>query len=292
MSRLTKYEKKLYSPWFILPGGIIYFIFFLLPTLSSFFFSMTWWTLTDWKFIGFENFRDFFTDPNLNISFKNTFIYAVTTSGSKVILALLLASFLSSPAIKIRNFLRSVVYFPNLVSTLAVGITFQSLMHPTQGVINNALGLLGIKGPDWLGNINLALYSVALVDVWKGLSIATVIYIAGIMSIPQEYNEALLVDGGNAWHRFRYIIVPLTRGARNSVIILSFIGGLRSFDLIMVMTKGGPGFATSLISYVIYKLYANSLYGLSTAGNVILFIVIGILAFPLYKYLTRTEVEL
>ena len=137
---------------------------------------------------------------------------------------------------------------------------------PTRGVINTALGLLGITGPDWLGNVKLALVSVVLVDVWKGVGIATVIYIAGIASIPAQYYEALLVDGGNAFDKFRYITLPLVRPARNSVIILSFIGGLRTFDLIMVMTKGGSGFTTYTMSYVIYKLYTNSLYGAFNCG--------------------------
>jgi raffinose/stachyose/melibiose transport system permease protein len=123
----------------------------------------------------------------------------------KVVLGLFLGSFLASPFIKTRNYLRSVLFFPNLLSTLAVGLAFQSLMHPTRGVINTALGGLGITGPDWLGNVRLALFSVALVDVWKGVGVATVIYIAGIMSIPTQYYEALLVDGGNMWHKFRYI---------------------------------------------------------------------------------------
>lgn len=289
---LSNHHKKIYSPWFILPGGLVYFIFFLLPTLSSLFFSMTWWTLDDWEFIGLENFVDFFSETSLNISFKNTLIYASLTSGMKVILALFLGVFLSSPFVKTRNYLRSVLFFPNLLSTLAVGLAFQALMHPTRGVINTALGLLGITGPDWLGNVKLALFSVALVDIWKGVGIATVIYIAGIASIPAQYYEALLVDGGNAFDKFRYITLPLVRPARNSVIILSFIGGLRTFDLIMVMTKGGPGFTTHVMSYVIYKLYTNSLYGLSTAGNVIMFIFIAVLAFPLYKFITKTEVEL
>jgi len=289
---LSEKHKKIHSPWFILPGGLIYFIFFLLPTLSSLFFSMTWWTLDKWEFIGFENFTDFFSEASLNISIKNTLIYAVLTSGMKVIFGLLLGVFLSSPAIKARNYLRSVLFFPNLLSTLAVGIAFQSLMHPTRGVINTALGYLGIKGPDWLGNTRLALYSVALVDIWKGVGMATVIYISGLASIPAQYYEAAIVDGGNTFDKFRYITLPLIRPARNSVIILSFIGGLRTFDLIMVMTKGGPGFSTHTMSYVIYKLYTNSLYGLSTAGNVIMFIFIAVLAFPLYKFITRTEVEL
>jgi len=289
---LKSYHKKIYSPWFILPGGLIFFIFFLLPTLSSLFFSMTWWTLDQWRFIGLENFIDFFSESNLNIAFKNTFIYAIATCAMKVILGLFLGAFLSSSMIKSRDYLRSVLFFPNLLSTLAVGIAFQSMMHPTNGIINSALSLVGITGPDWLGNVHLALFSVVLVDVWKGVGVATVIYIAGIMSIPPQYYEALMVDGGNKLQKFWNITLPLCRPAMNSVIILSFIGGLRTFDLIMVMTKGGPGFTTHLMSYVIYKLYANSLYGLSTAGNVIMFIFIGVLAFPLYKFVTRTEVEL
>jgi raffinose/stachyose/melibiose transport system permease protein len=184
------------------------------------------------------------------------------------------------------------VFFPNLLSTIAVGISFTSLMDPTNGVINKGLEYLGINGPNWLGNINMALFSVILVDVWKGVGVATVIYIAGIMSIPQQYNEALMIDGGSSFDKLRYITLPLSRPAANTVIILSFIGGLRTFDLIWTMTKGGPGFATDLIASIIYKQYCYGFYGLSTAGNVILFLSVSVLAFPLYRFLTKREVDL
>lgn len=288
---MTHRLKKIYSYGFLVPAGAIYFTFFLLPTIVSFFFSFTWWTLTDWKFIGFENFITFFTEPSLNIGFKNTLIYATMTSGLKVVLALLLATFLCLP-LKTRGYLRSMVFFPNLLSTIAVGLTFSSMMNPTHGIINKGLQLLNISGPDWLGDTRIALFSVILTDVWKGVGVATVIYIAGIMSIPQQYYEALMIDGGNSFDKFRYITVPLSRPAMNSVIILSFIGGLRTFDLIWAMTKGGPGFATDLIASIIYKQYAGGFYGLSTAGNVILFITVSVLAFPLYRFLTKSEVDL
>jgi raffinose/stachyose/melibiose transport system permease protein len=184
------------------------------------------------------------------------------------------------------------IFFPTLLSTIAVGIAFTMMMHPSQGIINIVLKGLGIVGPDWLGNTNIALLSVALVDVWKGVGMATVIFIAGIMSIPQDYYEALKIDGGNAWHNFKSIILPLSRPAMNTVIILSFIGGLRSFDLIWTMTKGGPGFSTDLIASIIYKQYQAGFFGLSTAGNVILFILVSALAFPLYSYLNKKEVDL
>ena len=137
----------------------------------------------------------------------------------------------------------------------------------------------------------IALFSVAAVDVWKGLSIATVIFIAGIQSIDKTYYEAAMVDGANFWQRLVNITIPLSRSAMNSIIILSFIGGLRSFDLIWAMTGGGPGFATDVMASIIYKQYAAGYYGLSTAGNVIMFVVIAVIAFPLQKWLLSKEVE-
>ena len=288
---MSEVSRKIYSYLFLLPAGIIYCVLFLLPTAMSFFFSMTRWTLTDWNFTGFDNYITFFSESSLNIGFKNTLVYAVVTCGMKVVLGLLLATFLCTD-IKTKSYLRSVVFFPNLLSTVAVGVVFSSMMHPSQGVINAGLALIGIAGPDWLGNTSFALLSVAFVDVWKGVGVATVIYIAGIMSIPQQYFEALGIDGGNSFQKFWRIILPLSRPAMNSVIILAFIGGLRSFDLIWTMTKGGPGFTTDLIASIIYKQYLGGFYGLSTAGNVILFIFVSVLAFPLYKLLTRKEVDL
>ncbi|MDI9485139.1 MAG: sugar ABC transporter permease [Bacillota bacterium] len=269
----------------------IYSIFFLLPTLLSFFFSLTVWDLQEWRFVGLLNFKMFFEEPALRGAVTNTLIYAVTTSGLKTVLALLIAVGLASK-LPTRNFLRSMIFFPTIVSTVAVGIVFTSLMHPTRGVLNAALAALGISGPDWLGNGSLALYSVILVDVWRGIGMAMMIYLAGLSAIPEEYGEALMVDGGNAWDKFRHITLPLIRPSMNSVIILSFIGGLRSFDLIWAMTGGGPGFATEILSSIVYKQYISGFYGLSTAGNIILLVLVALLAVPLHVRLTKMEVDL
>jgi len=283
--------KKTYSYGFLVPAAVIYFVIFLLPTLMSFFFSMTRWSLIEWEFIGFENFIMFFQEDSLRIGFQNTFVYALVTCTLKVVIGLLLGVLLTSK-LRTSGYLRSVIFFPTLVSTIAVGIAFSVMMHPTQGLINQTLAAIGIIGPDWLGDTRIALLSVAMVDVWKGVGFATVIFMAGILSIPEEYYEALSIDGGNAFHKFWNIIVPLSRPAMNSVIILAFIGGLRSFDLVWAMTRGGPGFTTDLIASIIYKQYQGGFYGLSTAGNVILFVFVSALAFPLYMYLNRKEVDL
>ncbi|WP_027092223.1 carbohydrate ABC transporter permease [Cohnella thermotolerans] len=288
---MSKVFRRIYTYKFLLPAAIVYFVIFIVPTAMSFFFSLTRWTLSDWDFIGLQNFITFFQEPSLSIGFKNTFIYAVVTCSLKVVGGLLLGVLLTSK-LRTKSYLRSVVFFPTLVSTIAVGIAFSMMMHPTTGLINTTLARLGIEGPDWLGDTSIALLSVAFVDVWKGIGFATVIYIAGILSIPEEYYEALQIDGGNGWNKFWNIVVPLSRPATNSVIILAFIGGLRSFDLIWAMTKGGPGFATDVIASIIYKQYQGGFYGLATAGNVILFVFVAALAFPLSRYLSRQEVDL
>src|SRR4030095_13102686 len=121
--------------------------------------------------------------------------------------------------------------------------------------------------------------------------IAMVIFIAGILSIPVEYFDAAKLEGG-LWVKFRHVILPLSRNATFTVILLSFIGGLRSFDLIWTMTHGGPGFASDVLPSVIYKEYQAGFFGLSAAGDVVLFILVTIIVYPLMRFFNSMEIEL
>ncbi|PRY18622.1 carbohydrate ABC transporter membrane protein 1 (CUT1 family) [Kineococcus rhizosphaerae] len=289
--RRDRRRRSPYPNWFYLPAAVVYAVLFLVPTLLSFYFSLTRWTIFSSEFIGLDNFAQFFSEPALTKGFINTFVYAVVTSGAKVVLGMALGILLTSQIVG-RGYLRSVVFFPVLVSTVGVGITFQVLMNPQKGVINHALSVFGVDQIGWLTNPSLALFSVALVDIWKGVGLATVIYMAGIVSIPNEYREAAKVDGAGAWSTFRNIILPLSWPATSTVVTLSLIGGLRSFDLIWAMTKGGPGFTSDVIASVIYKQYQAGFYGLSTAGNVILFIAVTAIVIPLTRFLSKKEVEM
>lgn len=283
-------KKKIYSTWFLVPAMAVFTVFFLIPLLLSLYFSLTIWNFNEVKFCGLDNFKMFFSERALNTGVWNTVIYAVLTCGFKVVLGFLIGVFLTS-SIKTKNLLRSVVFFPNLVSTIAVGITFTALMHPSKGLINKVLELMGVHGIDWLGNMKLALYSVAGTDVWKGVGVAAVIFIAGIQAIDKTYYEAAVIDGAGKLKQLFYITIPLARPAMNSVIMLAFIGGMRSFDLIWAMTGGGPGYATEVVASAVYKQYAAGYYGLSTAGNVIMFLMIAVLAYPLQKFLLSREVD-
>lgn len=279
-----------YPTWFYIPSSVLYVVLFAIPTFASFYFSLTRWTLFDVTFIGFDNYRQFFTEPMLLQGFINTFVYGFVTSGLKVVLGLALGLLLTS-AILGRGYLRSTIFFPVLVSTVGVGITFKVLMDPFDGLINQTLATIGIEGPGWLTDPAWALMSIALVDVWKGVGIATLIYIAGLVAIPQEYYEAAKMDGAGAWARFRNITLPLVQPATATVVLLSLIGGLRSFELIWAMTKGGPGFTSDVIGSVIYKQYQAGFYGLSTAGNVVLFLVVTAIIVPIQYILNKRQVE-
>ena len=285
-----KKRKNIYSIWFLAPAIVVFGALFILPTVISLFFSMTVWDLKTWRFVGLENFINFFSEYSLRIGIQNTFIYAIFTCGLKVVIGMIFAVILTSQ-IRTKNLVRSIGFFPNLISTVAVGIIFKALMHPSKGLFNEILGMAGISGVNWLGDRGVALYSVIAVDVWKGVGVATVIYIAGISAISKDYYEAASLDGATGWQQFWKITVPLCRSSMNSVIILAFIGGMRTFDLIWSMTGGGPGFATDTMASVIYKQYAAGFYGMSTAGNVIMFVLIAVIAFPLFNYLTSKEVE-
>jgi len=279
-----------YPYWFYAPAGIVYGLIFLVPTVIAFYFAFTRWTLFESEWIGLDNFRQFFSEQALVSGLKNTLIYAVVTSGLKVVLGMLLAVLLTGP-IRARGLLRSVIFFPVLVSTVAVGITFSVLLQPDIGLVSTVLAKVGITSPDWLGDPGTALLSVALVDVWKGVGLATLIYIAGILAIPKDYYEAVDVDGGGAWTKFWNVTVPLAAPATFTVILLSLIGGLRSFDLIWTMTGGGPGFSSDVIASIIYKTYQAGFFGLSTAGNVVLFILVTLIVYPLSRYFNSREVE-
>lgn len=286
----TGTRARTYPYWFYAPAGVVYGLIFVIPTLIAFYYSLTRWDLFTAHFIGLDNYRQFFSEQSLRSSLRNTLVYAVLTSGLKVVLGMLFAVLLTGP-IRSRGFVRSVIFFPVLVSTVAVGITFSVLLQPDFGLVSTVLAKVGITSPDWLGDPHTALLSVALTDVWKGVGLATLIYIAGILAIPQDYYEAVDVDGGGAWTKFWNVTVPLSRPATFTVILLSLIGGLRSFDLIWTMTGGGPGFSSDVIASVIYKQYQAGFYGLATAGNVVLFILVSLIAFPLSWYFNTKEVE-
>ncbi len=288
---MVSYSKKYYSYVLLIPAALLYFTFFILPTFTSFYFSLTNWNLFGSQFIGLDNFVQFFQEESLAIGLKNTFIYTGVSLCLKMVLGLLLALALNMK-LRTQSYLRVVFFFPYVISTLVIGLIFNAILHPS-GVFNKGLEFIGLGflSQKWLTDPNIVIYTVSFIEVWKFLGVCAVILIAGLKSIPESYYEAAKVDGVNRRTSLFHITLPLLRSSLNTVFILSLIGGLRSFEIVFVLTQGGPGHYSELLSTVIYKQFANGYYGLATAGSVIMFVVVSIIVFPVYIYLTKKEIQ-
>ena len=176
----------------------------------------------------------------------------------------------------------------------AAGVIWQWVFLDSWGALNAGLYSVGLidEYVEWLTTPNLARMAVVVVFLWTQLPLTAVLLLAALQGIPDDLYEAAALDGAGVFARFRSITLPLSRPAIGTVVILSLIGGLRSFDVIWATTGGGPGFASDVIASVIYKEYQFGLYGLSTAGNVILFLVVTAIMVPISWFINRREVEL
>ena len=284
-------EKSMYPGWFAAPGLIIYIVIFAIPTFASFYFALTKWNLRTSEFIGFGNFKTFFTMVNTRSALKNTAIYAFSTCGLKVVIALFLAQYICNSRAKHKGYIKTMYYLPSLLGNVAVAMAFESILDKN-GILNHLLVNIGFEQIKFLTDSKYALFSCIMVDVWKGIGTALLIYIAGISAIPKDYYDAAAIDGAGPFACFFKITIPLLVPTINSVLTLSLIGGLRTYELMYTMTEGGPGFSTELLGSAIYKLFSRGSYGLATAGYVVMFIVVSCIVFPLNSWVAKREAEL
>ena len=287
---MQKLNRKTYPIWLAAPGLITYIIIFIIPTFASFYFSMTIWNLKEARFVGLENFITFFSMTNTRTALINTAIFALVTCSVKIILGLLLAQYICN-GIKSGNYLKIVIFFPYLLGNVVVALAFRAILEPA-GTVNQFLQLIGLDAVRWLTDKRFALMTCIVADIWKGIGTVTIILIAGICAIPKSYYEAAAIDGASPWRVFRKITLPLLIPSFNTVLTLCLIGGLRSYDLVQALTGGGPGYSSEVLGTVIYKLFARGSYGLATAGNVILFIIVAFVVFPINSYVAKREVDM
>ena len=260
----------------------------------GFYYSFTDWNsfTTEVNFVGFDNFVRILTSRIIYAqSIKNTFIFTIVTIITKTILALAIALLLTRVLKRGRNFYRVMIFLPAVLPMLVVGIVFRSILHPSTGLLNetlNAIGL-GFLAQRWLTNPNLALYSVIGVDTWKGAGYIMVILIAGIRAIPETYYEAAKIDGANAFDQLRLITIPLLIPTLTVTTVLNLLYGLKVFDVVWVLTNGGPGYATETVYTIVFKEFSKGRYGFSTAMSTLLFIIMTISGYFVIRLLSREE---
>ncbi|QJD84197.1 carbohydrate ABC transporter permease [Cohnella herbarum] len=285
-----------YSFLFILPSLLIYTLFVIGPTISSFYLSFTSWdgVSPEARYIGMANFEEIWNSERVHNALKNTILLTIALVILENVLALALAMLVDQVR-WFKNFFRSIFYFPVLLSGLVMGFVWTIILNYNFGVLNRLLELAGLDSlkTDWLGNPDYALVSIILSTVWKSAGYYMIIYLAALQGVPPELNEAASIDGANKWQQFRHITFPLLAGAVTVCMMLSMIGSLKIFDQIAVMTDGGPGFATETLTYIVYKVGFGELrQGFGTAMALVLFLLILIVSIIQIKVLRRREVQL
>lgn len=288
-------KNKIYPFYFSAGALILYSLFLVLPGLLGFYLSFTDWNRysSEISFIGFQNFELIFSKQNYWDSISNTIIFTVVTIVLKTLFALVLALLLTKGLKRFFNFHRAIIYLPSIIPMIVVGIIFKSILHPSTGVLNEFLRAIGLDfmAQKWLTNPDLALYSVALVDTWKGVGFIMVILIAGILVIPVEYYEAAQIDGANRWDELWNVTLPLLMPTLTVTTVLNLLYGLKVFDIVWVLTNGGPGYATETVYTVVFKEFSKGRYGVSTALSTLLFVIMSTCGYWLIKMMHAKELE-
>ncbi|BAM48372.1 carbohydrate ABC transporter permease [Amphibacillus xylanus] len=289
LSRLSyETQKKIIIVSFlVVPLGLLA-LFAYLPVLN-----MIWYSFTDWngysakEFLGFENYKTIFTDPEYFRVFKVSLYYFFATF-IQLAIALYFATILSFK-VKFKNFFKGVLFFPYLLNGVAIGFMFLFFFRP-DGTLDTVLTAIGLEGliTQWLGNPNVINYSLAGVSVWRYMGFNFIIFLGAISSISGEIYEAAEMDGANRWQQFRYIIFPSIRIIISLNLILAISGALSAFEIPYIMTGGANGSATFVIQTV-NTAFKYGKIGLGSAMAVLLLIIVVIVSSIQKKFFGEGE---
>ena len=222
------------------------------------------------RFLGFQNYVNIFTDAIFWKSLWNTFLFSVVVIVFRVGLGLAIAIAIYSNFVKHKSLFRAIYYMPVVTPMVAVAYVWKFIYHPQIGAINQILGIQ----LNWLMNSKTALLAIMIMTIWKDFGYAVVMFMSGLYSLPQDAIEASLVDGATGWQRFRYIILPLLRPMTLFVIITSIISYIQAYVQVLILTEGGPGTSTYLASYIIYdEAFVKYNFGYASAMSFIMFVV-------------------
>ncbi|MED5018859.1 sugar ABC transporter permease [Paenibacillus chibensis] len=279
--------------WMTVPAVILFFIFMTLPALQGIYYSFTNWNGfgKHYDFVGFKNYVNIFTDNNVGNAYWFTFKFAIVTTILINILSLLIALGLNAK-IKFRNFFRGIYFLPNILSVLIVGYIFNYLFSNVFTIWGKNLGISAFS-TNILGNENLAWIGIVIVAVWQGIAFNTILYLAGLQTIPTSLYEASNLDGASRWQEFWKITFPLIAPFFTINMVLAMKNSLMVFDQIIALTNGGPGRATQSISHLIYTGgFQGGEFAYQSANSVIYFIVIAVISVLQLKFLQGRETDM
>ncbi|ATU95528.1 ABC transporter permease [Phyllobacterium zundukense] len=262
------------------PALVLLVALFFLPVFAVFGIALTDWQFgaSSLSFVGFGNFKEVFADEGFRASLVNTILYVVIVVPGTIILGLLIALSIESGK-SCRAFYRAIHFLPFMATLTAMAIAWEALLHPTIGLVNQTLASLGLPTANWLRDEQTVLPTLAIIGIWQNLGYAMVLFLAGLKSIPQDLYDAADIDGADLWlDRLRTVTLPMLGPVSMFVFIVVALRAFETFDTVQVLTQGGPGHASEMLLYTLYREsfeYLRTGYGASVAV-VFLFIVVAL----------------
>ncbi|MDR0657260.1 MAG: sugar ABC transporter permease [Treponema sp.] len=278
-----------YAPFFILPVFALLAVFQIYPMVSGFLISLTAWNGFDNRIpAGFANYTAAFGDVNFRVALLNTCYYVIGCVPGTLVFSLIIASLLSNK-IRFTSFFRALYYLPAITSGVSIALIWRWIFNTNYGLLNVTLYSLGMKEMiPWLTSTRYAMPAVIIMSVWKSLGPNIILILAGLQSVSTVFHEAAVIDGANRRQRFFRITLPMLSPTLFMVIILAIISSFQVFDTVLTLTKGGPGNATLVIVYYIYRAaFENFNMGYASAMAFILFVVI--LAVTIVQWLVKNK---
>lgn len=286
-----KMAKKVTPYFLIIPSLIVILLMLIYPLVRNVYLSFQTWNIISpspiYKFIGFKNYLKLFNDNIFWSSLRITIYYVLLTVSIEFVGGFGLAHYLNLK-MKWQTFWRNIAILPWLCPPAVMALIWRLLWDPDLGPFNAILRLFGLKGPAWIADPKMAFYSVAISESWKDLPFVALMLLSGLQSLPQEPYDAAKVDGASSWKIFYFITIPLLKPIILIVILFQIIFKLRSFDIIWIMTGGGPGGSTQTLSILIYKtLFRFFKGGESAALSVIMLFLTVLISIIFFKQIYK-----
>ncbi len=247
-----KFKRKIAPYLFLLPGLIMLSLFFFWPILNTFRYSFCKYdVITPPVYIGLQNYNRLLTDQSFIQALQNTVKYSLIVVPCLIVIPLFLA-LLIDQNLKYIKFFRVLYYLPRIMSLVVAGVIWK-FMFQSDGVINSLLTFVGFGKVGWLSSPKVAIFSVAILTIWIASAYYMIIYLAGLQSIPVSLIESAKIDGASKFRRLWHIIIPLMKPYILTVTLVSTVGAMRVFGEVYILTSGGPGGATNVLTYFVYQ---------------------------------------
>jgi ABC-type sugar transport system permease subunit len=281
-----RYRDGKIAYWLLLPAVVLLGIFVIWPAVYATYLSFQDWSFyKDPEFVGWRNFTNVLADPLFWAAIGRGFVFVAMTVPPMLILAFFFASLVVSVSRHFASVLKVSIYLPTIISAVITSIIFVLIYNYSGGLLNAALAVFGLDPVAWIGDPAWALLAIAIPAIWLGLGLTSLIMVAAMVDIPNEYYEAAAMEGANWWQKTAYITLPQMKNIVLYLLITGFVAAIQQFELPLVMTGGGPLDSTTLPNLFIFNHFRNDInVGYSIAAALLLFVVLGTVSALVFRF--------